>query len=224
MTTTGEPGVPRSARAHHPRRVLQIWRAAARRPCQANQRGRAGGRGPKRWSSILRPPFPSVSHNAAVPKGRRSSPLGCSPPSVRLVSARPWPPRARLGRAPRRRRWPQRRLRVRNWRPTALHAACSTRCPQRRFSPTVPSTSDPPRPPPPPLGPPSPRGAIPLVGPPPARRVNLSPIAGKGIWLTLWPTSPLDVTRLVALARAERLRQLWCAPAAARAASTAPRR
>jgi hypothetical protein len=68
----------------------------------------------------------------------------------------------------------------------------------------------PPRPPPPPLGPPQVReGAIPRVGPPPARRVNLSPIAGKGIWLTVWPTSPLDVTRVVALARAEGLRQLW---------------
>jgi hypothetical protein len=68
----------------------------------------------------------------------------------------------------------------------------------------------PPHPPPPPLGPPQVReGAIPRVGPPPARRVNLSPIAGKGIWLTVWPTSPLDVTRVVALAHAETLRQLW---------------
>ena len=68
----------------------------------------------------------------------------------------------------------------------------------------------PPRPPPPPLGPPQVReGAIPRVGPPPARRVNLSPIAGKGIWLTVWPTAPLDVTGVVALAHAERLRQLW---------------
>ena len=65
-------------------------------------------------------------------------------------------------------------------------------------------------PPPPPLGPPVvPEAAVPLVGPPQPRRVNLSGISGKGIWLTIWPGSRVDVSAIVATARAAGLKQLW---------------
>ena len=68
----------------------------------------------------------------------------------------------------------------------------------------------PPTPPAPPLGPPAvPEHAIPLVGGPPTRHVDLSAVSGKGIWLTVWPGSPLDVTAVIALAHAARLHQLW---------------
>jgi hypothetical protein len=67
-----------------------------------------------------------------------------------------------------------------------------------------------PLPPPPPLGPPVVREAsIPLVGPPPSRRVALSSISGKGIWLTLWPGARVDATGVVAAARSAGLNQLW---------------
>jgi hypothetical protein len=67
-----------------------------------------------------------------------------------------------------------------------------------------------PLPPPPPLGPPVvPEAAVPLVGAPPPRRVNLSAISGKGIWLTIWPGSRVDVRAIVATARAAGLNQLW---------------
>jgi hypothetical protein len=67
-----------------------------------------------------------------------------------------------------------------------------------------------PAPPAPPLGTPQvPEHAVPLVGPPPPRHVNLSPVSGKGIWLTLWPGSRLNVTAVIALAHAAGLRQLW---------------
>src|SRR5579863_800688 len=68
----------------------------------------------------------------------------------------------------------------------------------------------PPTPPAPPLGLPAvPEHAIPLVGGPPTRHVDLSAVSGKGIWLTLWPGSPLDVTAVIALAHAAGLHQLW---------------
>ena len=67
-----------------------------------------------------------------------------------------------------------------------------------------------PLPPPAPLGPPVVREAsIPLVGPPPSRRVALSSISGKGIWLTLWPGARVDATGVVAAARSAGLNQLW---------------
>jgi len=44
---------------------------------------------------------------------------------------------------------------------------------------------------------------------PPTRHVDLSVISGKGIWLTLWPHARLDVARVIALAHAAGLRQLW---------------
>jgi hypothetical protein len=37
----------------------------------------------------------------------------------------------------------------------------------------------------------------------------LSAVSGKGIWLTLWPGSPLNVNRVIATAHAAGLRQLW---------------
>jgi hypothetical protein len=79
--------------------------------------------------------------------------------------------------------------------------------------PVQPKPCSPPKvppPPPTPLGPPTvPEAAVPLVGPPPPRRVNLSAISGKGIWLTVWPGSRLDATGVVAAARSAGLRQLW---------------
>ena len=79
--------------------------------------------------------------------------------------------------------------------------------------PVQPKPCSPPKvppPPPTPLGPPAvPETAVPLVGPPPPRRVNLSAISGKGIWLTVWPGSRLDATAVVAAARSAGLRQLW---------------
>jgi hypothetical protein len=68
----------------------------------------------------------------------------------------------------------------------------------------------PPGPAPRPLGPPKVReGAIPVVGVPPTRHVDLSVISGKGIWLTLWPGAQLDVGGVVSIAQAGGLRQLW---------------
>src|SRR5579872_1435301 len=71
----------------------------------------------------------------------------------------------------------------------------------------------PPLPPPPPprlLGPPAvPERSVPLVAAPPARRVTLSALAGKGIWLTLWPGDQLDVPAVLATAHAAGLHQLW---------------
>lgn len=68
----------------------------------------------------------------------------------------------------------------------------------------------PPVPPPPPLGPPAvAESSVPLVGPPTSRRVSLSVISGKGIWLTLWPGSRLDAAAVVSAARAAGLHQLW---------------
>jgi len=68
----------------------------------------------------------------------------------------------------------------------------------------------PPGPPAPPLGPPEiAERAIPLVGPPPVRHVDLAAVTGKGIWLTLWRGSTLDVSAAVTTARAGGLHQLW---------------
>ena len=48
-----------------------------------------------------------------------------------------------------------------------------------------------------------------MAGVPPTRHVDLSGISGKGIWLTLWPGAKLDVGRVVSVAHAAGLRQLW---------------
>jgi hypothetical protein len=68
-------------------------------------------------------------------------------------------------------------------------------------------------PPGPPFRPPTPK--VPLAKLPaplpllPRGHVDLSPISGKGIWLTTWPDSTLDVAAVVARARAAGLHQLW---------------
>jgi hypothetical protein len=48
--------------------------------------------------------------------------------------------------------------------------------------------------------------ALPLA---PRGHVDLSPVSGKGMWLTVWPDSTLDVAQVVARARSAGLRQLW---------------
>ena len=45
--------------------------------------------------------------------------------------------------------------------------------------------------------------------PPPRNRRDLSIFSGKGLWLTLWPGAQLDAGRVVSVARAAGLRQLW---------------
>jgi hypothetical protein len=68
----------------------------------------------------------------------------------------------------------------------------------------------PPVPTPPPLGPARvPENAVPIVRAPRPRRADLAAVSGKGIWLTLWPGATIDPARVVALARAARLHQLW---------------
>lgn len=65
----------------------------------------------------------------------------------------------------------------------------------------------------PPVKPPKPAvktARLPAVLPiAPHRRVDLAPIRGKGMWLTTWPDSRLDVATVVARARAAGLTQLW---------------
>ncbi len=73
-----------------------------------------------------------------------------------------------------------------------------------------PPPPSPPGPPSPPLSPPVvPDRAIPVVAAPPARTVDLAPISGKGIWLTVWKGAHIDAARIVALARRAGLRQVW---------------
>lgn len=68
----------------------------------------------------------------------------------------------------------------------------------------------PPGPAPPPLGRPVvAEAAVPKAAPPPPRRVNLSAITGKGIWLTLWPGQKVDVAAVLARAKSAGLRQIW---------------
>jgi hypothetical protein len=50
---------------------------------------------------------------------------------------------------------------------------------------------------------------VPLVAAPAPRRVKLSVISGKGIWLTVWPGGRVDVPAIVATARSAGLHQLW---------------
>jgi hypothetical protein len=71
----------------------------------------------------------------------------------------------------------------------------------------------PPIPPGPPFKPPHPevkaRDLPAAVAVPRHRHVDISAVSGKGIWLTTWPDTHLDVARLVARARAAGLRQIW---------------
>jgi hypothetical protein len=70
-----------------------------------------------------------------------------------------------------------------------------------------------PRPPGPPFHPPTPAVAtadLPApVGVPRTRHVDLRAVSGKGMWLTVWPDSTLNVAKVVRQARAAGLRQLW---------------
>lgn len=68
----------------------------------------------------------------------------------------------------------------------------------------------PPGPAPPPLAPPVvPDRSIPVVAAPSPRRVDLAPISGKGIWLTVWKGGRLDVANVVATARRAGLHSLF---------------
>jgi len=70
-----------------------------------------------------------------------------------------------------------------------------------------------PRPPGPPFHPPTP--AVPTaklpapVAVPRTRHVDLHAISGKGMWLTTWPDSTVDLAKVVRQARAAGLTQLW---------------
>lgn len=65
-------------------------------------------------------------------------------------------------------------------------------------------------PPPPPLGRPSvPENAVPIVKSPGPRHVSLAAVSGKGIWLTVWPRTHLDVQAVVAEVHAAGLDQIW---------------
>jgi hypothetical protein len=65
----------------------------------------------------------------------------------------------------------------------------------------------------PPFKPPKPevkRAQLPApVAIPAHRRVDLGPVSGKGMWLTTWQDTHLDVARVVAQAKAAGLHQLW---------------
>jgi hypothetical protein len=71
----------------------------------------------------------------------------------------------------------------------------------------------PPRPPGPPFVPPEPEVAarhLPAAVRVPAHRsVDLAPVGGKGMWLTTWADSQVDVPLVVAEAKAAGLTQLW---------------
>jgi hypothetical protein len=71
----------------------------------------------------------------------------------------------------------------------------------------------PPIPPGPPIKPPKPvvtAHELPAPVPVPThRRVDIGAVSGKGMWLTTWPDTHLDVARVVARAKAAGLRQLW---------------
>jgi hypothetical protein len=71
----------------------------------------------------------------------------------------------------------------------------------------------PPIPPGPPVKPPKPAvktAALPApVSVPGHRHVDIGAVSGKGMWLTTWPDTHLDVRRVVARAKAAGLHQLW---------------
>jgi hypothetical protein len=70
----------------------------------------------------------------------------------------------------------------------------------------------PPRPPGPPFHAPKPAvktAALPAPVAVPAHRASVDPMRGKGMWLTTWPDSRVDLSRVVARARAAGLHQVW---------------
>ena len=87
--------------------------------------------------------------------------------------------------------------------PLPAKAAQPEPCPPPKVS--HPPASPPPSPAPPRVA----EAAVPTVAAPAARTVSLDAISGKGMWLTPWPTSKVDVDGVVAKARAAGLHQLW---------------
>ena len=65
-------------------------------------------------------------------------------------------------------------------------------------------------PPPPPLPPPSiPESSVPFVAAVGPRRISLEALRGKGIWITVFPGDPVNVSSLVETARRARLQSLY---------------
>jgi hypothetical protein len=100
--------------------------------------------------------------------------------------------------------------------PTAAGAAGSATLFPIPASPVQPEPCPPPPLPPSPTGPTTPppvpavaESAIPLVGAPGARKVDLSAVSGKGIWITDFPGDKVDARSIVALASADDLQQLF---------------
>jgi hypothetical protein len=73
-------------------------------------------------------------------------------------------------------------------------------------APTRPHQSQPPHPTPTPL---IPLDEIPKPWPVPAHTPDLTAISGKGMWLTTWKTSHVDVPKVIAQAKAAGLTSLW---------------
>ena len=70
----------------------------------------------------------------------------------------------------------------------------------------------PPRPPGPPFHPPTPAvktAALPAPVAVPAHRPSVDPMRGKGMWLTTWADTRINLSQVVAQARAAGLHQLW---------------
>jgi hypothetical protein len=155
-------------------------------------------------------PIQSVGHNGRVPRTRRSAralavacglAVAATAVGTRAASSTTTPATASVAAAAR--------------GATTLRGTAAPRLlyplPAAPVQPEpCPPPPTPPGPPAPPLGPPQVReDAVPLVGAPPPRHVDLSAVSGKGIWLTLWPGSPLNMNRVIATAHAAGLRQLW---------------
>ncbi|HWD24472.1 MAG TPA: hypothetical protein VG368_03325 [Acidimicrobiales bacterium] len=82
------------------------------------------------------------------------------------------------------------------------------------MGPVDPTPCPPPKLPPGPPGKPPPppqlaESSIPTPKAPPQRKVDLAPIAGKGIWVTVFPGGSINAASLVATAHADGLDQIW---------------
>jgi hypothetical protein len=100
--------------------------------------------------------------------------------------------------------------------PTLAHAASSR--PGLLYPIPAPPVAPTPCPPPPiPPGPPShplpppavAETAIPIVSTAQNRHVNLAPVTGKGIWVTVFPGDPVNAASIVATAASAGLSQIW---------------
>ncbi|MFL6240179.1 MAG: hypothetical protein ACJ735_11880 [Actinomycetes bacterium] len=131
-------------------------------------------------------------HTRPVAAASTPSPTASAAPSPTPVAPRPSP----IPRRP---------------APRAVHRALLFPLPAGPVQPQP--CPPPPLPPGKPLPPlPAPATAesrLPQPAPLQARRVDLSPVRGKGMWLTTWPTSHLDVGAIVARSRAAGVHQLW---------------